>query len=169
MSNNSEKIVQQIRSLFEALLVRVRNTTDEPPSAYAMEHHLFADLLELGRLFLQCSYCSQQEALASVETVNVAGNSLPLKGLRSRLVRSVFGKFTIERGYYYAEKQGYHLLDARLNMPEDSTTDLLREWQSTLACYDPFVSAKARKPAARRRLSSPPSTQLLPVPVLPRR
>jgi hypothetical protein len=138
MSNNSVKIVQQIRSLFEAMLSNVQKTSDAPPSAYAMEHRLFADLLEIGRLSLQCYYCSQHDALASVETVKVAENTLPLKGLRSRSVRSVFGKFTFERGYYYANKQGYHLLDARLNMPEDSITDLLREWQSTLACYDPY-------------------------------
>jgi hypothetical protein len=138
MSNNSGKIVQQIRTLFEALLANIQNTADGPPSAYAMEHRLFTDLLEIGRLSLHGFYCSQQEALASVETVKVGENSLPLKGLRSRSVRSVFGQFTIERGYYYANKEGYHLLDAWLNMPEHSTTDLLREWQSTLACYDPY-------------------------------
>jgi hypothetical protein len=156
MSNNSDKIVQQIRAQFESLLVNIQASSGEPPSAYAMERRLFTDLLALGRLMLQCFYCSQHAALASVRNVEVGGNSLPLKGLRSRSVRSVFGKFTFERGYYYAEKQGYHLLDARLNMPEDSTTDLLREWQSTMACYDPyhktcktFSSIFGQRPSAR--------------------
>jgi hypothetical protein len=138
MSNNSELIVQQIQSQFDTLLARARNTGAQPQSAYSMEHDLFAGMLELGRLVLKYSYCLQQEALASVEVVNVGGKRLPLKGMRSRSVRSVFGKFTFERGYYYAEKQGYHLVDALLNLPEDSTTDLLREWESKLACYDPY-------------------------------
>lgn len=156
MSNNSDKIVQQIRAQFESLLANIQANADAPPSAYAMERRLFTDLLELGRLLLQCFYCSQQAALASVKNVEVGGKCLPLKGLRSRSVRSVFGKFTFERGYYYAEKQGYHLLDARLNMPEDSTTDLLREWQSTMACYDPYhktcktlSSILGQRPSAR--------------------
>ena len=156
MSNNSDKIVQQIRAQFELLLANVQATTDEAPLAYAMERHLFTDLLVLGRSMLHCFYCMQQEALASVETVNVGDKCLPRKGLRRRSVRSVFGKFTFERSYYYADNQGYHLLDARLNMPEESTSDLLREWQSTMACYDPYhktcktlSSILGQRPSAR--------------------
>ena len=105
MSNNSDKIVQQIRSLFELLLANIQANTDDPPSAYAMERRLFTDLLALGRSMLQCFYCVQQAALSSVETVNVGDKCLPRKGLRLRSVRSVFGKFTIERSYYYADNR----------------------------------------------------------------
>jgi hypothetical protein len=141
MSDNSVEIVQQIRLQFEALLARVQVNSGEPPSAYAMERRLVTDLLELGRLLLQCFFCSQHTALEAVETVEVGGKQLPLHGLKRRSLRSVFGKITFMRGYYYAENQGYHLLDARLNLTTGGASDLLREWRSTLACYNAYHKA----------------------------
>ena len=141
MSDNSVEIVQQIRVQFEALLARVQVSSGEPPTAYEMERHLVTDLLDLGRLLLQCFFCSQHAALEAVESVEIGGKQLPLHGLKRRSLRSVFGKITFMRGYYYAENQGYHLLDARLNLTTDGTSDLLREWRSTLACYNAYHKA----------------------------
>lgn len=138
MSDNSTEIVQQIRMQFEALLARVQSSTAEPPTAYEMERSLVTDLLELGRLLLQCYFCSQHAALQSVASVELGDKRLPLHGLKQRSVRSVFGKIRFVRGYYYAVKQGYYLLDARLNLPMGCTSDLLREWRSTLACYNAY-------------------------------
>ena len=107
MSNNSDEIVQQIRVQFETLLASVQKTTDEPVSAYEMERRLLTDLLELGRLLLLSFFCAQQTALERVARVEVGGNCLPLHGLRQRSVRSVFGKVSFMRGYYYQDKQGY--------------------------------------------------------------
>ena len=140
MSDNSTEIVQQIRVHFEALLARVQVSSDAPPTAYEMERRLVTDLLELGRLLLQCFFCSQHAALEAVESVEVGGKQLPLHEQKRRSLRSVFGKITFTRGYYYEEKAkpGYHLLDARLNLPTGRTSDLLREWRSLLACYNAY-------------------------------
>ena len=156
MSNNSEEIVQQIRVHFETLLASVRNTTGKPVSAYEMERRLLTDLLELGRLLLLAFFCAQQDALKGVACVDVGGNRLPLHGLRRRCVLSVFGKVSFMRGYYYQDKQGYFLLDARLNLPKESASDLWRQWRSHLACYSPYhktgktlASLLGQRPSAR--------------------
>jgi len=138
MSDNSVEIVQQIRAQFEALLTQVQVTSGEPPSAYEVEKRLVTDLLELGRLLLTCFFCSQQSALEAVISVEFNGQRLPLHGSRRRSLYSVFGKIVFWRGYFYCNKQGYCLLDARLNLPERSVSDLFREWRSRLACYNPY-------------------------------
>ena len=61
-----------------------------------------------------------------------------LHGKKKRSLRSIFGKITFFRNYYYQEGHSYFLLDARLKLPEHSLSDLLREWLSQLACYLPY-------------------------------
>lgn len=140
MPSNSTEIVQQIRLQFESILTRVQDRSGEPPSAYVMERRLVRDLLELGRLLFECFFCSQHSAIETVESVDVGGERLPLHGKKRRSLRSVFGKITFERSYYYQAKlkHGYYLLDARLNLTLGGTSDLLREWHSTIACYTAY-------------------------------
>ena len=140
MSDNPRDIVQQIRAQFESILARVQVRSDEPPSAYIMERRLVTEVLALGRLLLECFYCSQQASLEAIQSVDINGERVPLHGLRQRSVVSVFGKIRFMRGYYYGGEasRGYHLLDARLNMPKHSASDLLMEWRSQLACDSAF-------------------------------
>ena len=138
MPTDPQEIVQQIRAQLETLLAFVLETTGEPPSAYQMERHLVSRLLELGRLLLLTFFCVQQRALETTAHVTLNGKPLPCIGLRPRSVRSVFGKVRFERTYYYADNQGYFLLDARLNLPRKSGSDLWREWRLKLACSVPY-------------------------------
>jgi len=134
MSTDPKEIVLQIRAQLETLLAFVQETSGEPPSAYQMERHLVSHLLELGRMLLLAFFCAQHRALESREQVRVDGKVLPRIGVRPRCVRSVFGKMSFVRSYYYADKQGYFLLDARVNLPKHSASDLLREWRLKLGC-----------------------------------
>jgi hypothetical protein len=141
MPSNPEEIVQQMRAQFETLLAYVQNTSGEPVSAYEMERRLVTDLLALGRLLLLSFVCTQQKALEDVESVHVGGKRLPRHSMKKRSLRSVFGKITFVRGYYYQDNQGYFLLDTRLNLPQESASDLFRQWRSHLACYHPYNKA----------------------------
>jgi hypothetical protein len=138
MSTDPQQIVLQIRAQLESLLAFVLDTSGEAPSAYQMERHLVSRLLELGRLLLLAFFCAQQRVLEPSAHVMVNGKRLPCIGLRPRCVRSVFGKLRFERSYYYADHQGYFLLDARLNLPRHSASDLLREWRLKLGCSVPY-------------------------------
>jgi len=138
MATDPQEIVQQIRAQFETLLAFVQETSGEPPCAYQMERHLVSRLLELGRTLLLAFFCAQQRALEGEAHVTVNGKVLARIGVRPRCVRSVFGKMRFVRSYYYADKQGYFLLDARLNLPKHSASDLLREWRLKLACCVPY-------------------------------
>jgi hypothetical protein len=138
MDPNSEEIVQQIRGNFEALLAYVLQSEDQVPSAYQVERHLLTNLIGLGRALLLAFLLTQQARLQRIGTIRVNGQVLNLHGKKRRALRSIFGKITFERGYYYTEGQGYFLLDARLKLPEHSLSDLLREWLCQLACYLPY-------------------------------
>src|SRR5271165_3929946 len=116
MDPNSEEIVLQIRGKFEALLAYVVQTGEQTPSAYQVERHL----LSLGRALLLAFVLTQQARLQQVATVCVNGQVLGLHGKKRRALRSIFGKITFERGYYYQAGRSYFLLDARLKLPEHS-------------------------------------------------
>jgi hypothetical protein len=138
MNPNSEDIVQQIKDKFEALLAYVSQTQGETPSIYQVERHLLTHLLSLGRALLLAFILTQQAQIKEIATVCVNGKVLGLHGRKKRSLRSIFGKITFERGYYYREGKSYFLLDARLKLPENSLSDLLREWLCQLACYVPY-------------------------------
>lgn len=138
MDPNSEEIVLQIRGKFEALMAYVLQSGEQTPSAYQVERHLLTHLLSLGRALLLAFVLTQQARLQQVASVCVNGQVLGLHGKKRRALRSIFGKITFERGYYYQAGRSYFLLDARLKLPEHSLSDLLREWLCQLACYLPY-------------------------------
>jgi hypothetical protein len=138
MDPDSEEIVLQIRGKFEALLAYVTESEDQVPSAYQVERHLLTNLIRLGRALLLAFILTQQARIQQIDSVRVNGQALRLHGKKRRSLRSIFGKITFERGYYYQKGRSYFLLDARLKLPEHSLSDLLREWVCHLACYLPY-------------------------------
>jgi hypothetical protein len=137
MNTNIQEIVLQIRQQFEGLLADVLNGTADGPSACQMERDLFARLLEIGKSLFLTFILTQESKLHGVASAQVNGKSLPLHSRRKRSLRTIFGKVKFDRGYYYEDGcgKGYFLLDALLNLPVKSTSDLLREWPQQLSCY----------------------------------
>jgi len=157
MNPNSEEIVQQIKDKFEDLLAYILKNEGDAPSIYQVERHLLSHLLFLGRALLLAFILTQQARLKPIASVRVNGQVLPLHSLKKRSLRSIFGKITWERGYYYQAGRGYFLLDARLKMPEKSLSDLLREWLCQLACYLPYHrSGKILTDLVAQKLSARP-------------
>lgn len=143
MDTNPDEIVQQIRSTFDTILAYVARTDESVPSAYQVERHLLTTLLSLGRGLMLVFFLTQQSRIRDISTVCVNGQELPLHCKKKRSLRSIFGKVAFERGYYYREGCGsYFLLDARLQLPEHSLSDLLREWLSRVACYVPYHKSR---------------------------
>ena len=100
---------------------------------------------------------TQQAQIKYFATVCVNGKVLALHGRKKRSLRSIFGKITFERGYYYREGKSYFLLDARLKLPENSLSDLLREWLCQLACYLPYnKSGSLLKDVIAQKLTTRP-------------
>ena len=138
MTPDSQEIVQQIKDKFDEIITFVTQNQQHCPSIYQAEKHLLASLLGLGRTLLLAFIMTQQEKLQHTDSICLNGENLPIHSLKRRSYRSVFGKLTFKRAYYYKSGQSYFLLDAKLKMPENSLSDLLREWLSEMACYLPY-------------------------------
>ena len=141
MTPNSQEIVQQIRDKFEEIITFITQNQQESPSIYQTEKYLLTSLLSLGQNLLLAFIMTQQEKLENTDSVCLNGDKLPIHSLKRRSYRSIFGKLNFKRAYYYKAGQSYFLLDAKLKMPENSLSDLLREWLSELACYMPYHKA----------------------------
>ena len=138
MTPNSQEIVQQIKDKFEEIITFVTQNQQGPPSIYQAEKHLLASLLSLGRDLLLAFIMTQQDQLKHIDRICLNGENLPIHSLKRRSYRSIFGKINFKRAYYYKKGQSYFLLDAKLKMPENTLSDLLREWISQTACYLPY-------------------------------
>jgi hypothetical protein len=138
MDTNSDQIVQQIRNQFESLLASMLT---QAPTADQMERRLFSGLIQLGRSMFLAFIMFQEARLHGIQAVQVDGQVLPLHSRRRRSLRTVFGKISFTRGYYFSNGMRHFLLDARLNLPKKSMSDMLREWLLKLACEMPYKKA----------------------------
>ena len=144
MSANSQEIVLQIRTEFEAMLNSLVHTSKEvPPTAYEIEQNLWQQMLELG-CSLMALFLVQQAQSIVLETVTTSqGDILPAHDNKTRTYQSVFGEIHFSRRYYYLPGKGVFALDADLNLPTEATSDLLQEWQEHLGVYMPYHQANA--------------------------
>ena len=141
MTPDSQEIVQQIKDKFDEIITFVTQNQKHSPSIYQAEKYLLASLLSLGRDLLLAFIMTQQDQLKHINSICLNGEILPIHSLKKRSYRSVFGKLTFKRAYYYKPGESYFLLDAKLKIPENSLSDLLREWLSEMACYLPYHKA----------------------------
>jgi hypothetical protein len=110
--------------------------------AHELEQGLWSRLLQLGHE-LQAAYfalagdgdCGETLILADGRVVK----RLPTR--HGRPYRSMFGDFTLER-VVYGTREGQAIkavpLDARLALPEDKSSYLLRDWDQALAVENPY-------------------------------
>ena len=139
MNPNSQEIVQQIQAKFNALLASVTKKEDDCPTLYQIECNLLAQLLEIAKMLVLTFILTQQERLKDVKTVTINAKVLPLHATKRRTLRSLFGRITFQRNYYYTHQEGYFLLDATLQLPDKSLSYLLREFLGELSCYLPYL------------------------------
>jgi hypothetical protein len=142
MPANSDEILQQVRSEFEAVLTFVLEASPQTvPDADTMERGLFRKLFALGCMLLRL-YFKQQDRLISPTTVpGKEGSELPWHSQKMRTYLSVFGEVRFARRYYYLPGEGRSPLDATLNLPEEAASDLLREWRERLSVYGSYHKA----------------------------
>lgn len=139
MPANSEEILHEVRSEFEALLAGVLEATPQTVGdADTMERAVFRQLLALGRRLLHL-YFHQQDRLIAPETVaGSEGRALAYHSHKQRTYLSVFGEVPVNRRYYYQPGEGHCPLDATLNLPACGPSDLLREWREKLSMYGSY-------------------------------
>lgn len=144
MPANSQEIVQQIRTEFEAMLTDLIQTNPEQVlTADAIERNLWQQMLALGCSCMALFLVRQAEAVAPPRLTTQEGQTLPSHDDKERTYHWVFGEIRFARRYYYRPGSGAFALDAALNLPPEATSDLLREWQERLGVYLPYHQADA--------------------------
>ncbi|MGZ9057575.1 ISKra4 family transposase [Methylomagnum sp.] len=115
--------------------------------AHELERGLWQSLLRLGH-DLQAQYFALAGDGDCGETLTLADGRV-VKRLPERHVRpyqSIFGDFTVER-VVYGTREGQRIeaapLDARLGLPEDKFSYLLRDWDQALAVETPYGQVNA--------------------------
>ena len=115
--------------------------------AHALERSLWHHLLQLGH-DLQAAYFALAGDGDCGETLTLADGRVVkrLPELHSRPYQSIFGKFTLAR-VVYGTREGQRIeaapLDARLGLPEDQCSYLLRDWNQALVVENPYAQVDA--------------------------
>jgi hypothetical protein len=142
MSTNSQEIVQQVRTEFEALITKMILPNSQPaPTADAMERDLWKSMLQLGRGLMATFLVRRAEEVAPPTVSLGEATALPYHEEVQRSYHCVFGKIRFARRYYYRPGQGAFPADADLNLPPNACSDLVREWQERLGAYIPYTEA----------------------------
>jgi hypothetical protein len=144
MSANSQEIVQQVRSEFEALITNmILSNTQRVPTADTMERNLWKSMLLLGRGLMAAFLVHRAEEVAPPNVTHNETMPLPYHDQVERSYHCVFGKIRFARRYYYRPGQGAFPADADLNLPTNACSDLVREWQERLGVSLPYTQANA--------------------------
>ncbi len=142
MTANSDKILQQVRAEFEAILTFVLEASPKTvPDADTMERGLFRQLFALGCMLLRLYFNQQDRRIAPATVSGKEGRELPYHSQKQRTYLSIFGEVRFSRRYYYLKGEGCYPLDATLNLPDSGASDLLREWRERLSLYGSYHKA----------------------------
>lgn len=144
MSTNSQEIVQQVRTEFEALITNmILSTPQQALTADTMERNLWKCMLQLGRGLIAAFLVHRAEEVAPPNVTHNEAAPLPYHDQVERSYHCVFGKIRFARRYYYRPGQGAFPADADLNLPTNACSDMVREWQERLGAYLPYTEANS--------------------------
>jgi hypothetical protein len=144
MSTNSQEIVQQVRTEFEALITNmILSTPQQTLTADRMERNLWKCMLQLGRGLIAAFLVHRAEEVAPPNVTHNEAAPLPYHDQVERSYHCVFGKIRFARRYYYRPGQGAFPADADLNLPTNACSDMVREWQERLGAYLPYTEANS--------------------------
>ena len=157
MSFNTEKIVQDIRTEFESMLLYVAGSA--PVTADQAERELFKRLLDLGAQLLSVFFHQQTASYPHTPVKTETGVELPYLCDKKRSYYSIFGKLAVWRPYFYAKDGGSASpLDAELSLGANCYSDLLRELAENLGVD---VTYEKVSEIFGRLLGQPLSTQAI--------
>jgi hypothetical protein len=108
--------------------------------AYRMEKELRKRIMELGVVLLKLYFAAKGTGDVG-ETLTLEDGSVLKreKGLRERILFSVFGKLKVPRTCYRVKgRAGIMPLDAQANLPDRTYSYLLQEFMDLLGITDPF-------------------------------
>src|ERR1700679_4006080 len=115
MSANSQEIVQQVRTEFEALITKMILPNPQPVlTADAMERDLWKYMLQLGRGLMAAFLVHHAQEVAPPNVLLGEATVLPYHEDVERSYHCVFGKIRFARRYYYRPGQSAFPLDADL-------------------------------------------------------
>jgi len=139
---NSDQIVHDIRAQVESLLTTMTGTQAQTMTADAIERVLVRQVLEIGRLLLYLFLVWRAQTSPQQASRTPMGVDLPFHAHRRRTYRSIFGAIRFWRPYFYRASQGGDVpLDAALQLPRTSWSDLVREHVAALVVQIPYRKA----------------------------
>ncbi len=116
----------------------------EDMTAYQMEQHIFAKVMQMGFAAMKCYFAEKgtgergQDLLLDDGTVAIKQDVLC-----GRAYFSVFGKFTVPRTAYQATGRASVMpLDAQADLPERCYSYLLQEWMDHLSIRHAFKESE---------------------------
>ena len=139
MASQADTSVAQVQQEFQDLVRYVTGPDTATSTAYEVERTLFRRLLALGLSLLRLFFLTRAAERPPAPAPTPAAPPWTAHGRRLTTYRSVFGKLSFARHAFSAPGRPMaYPLDARLSLPADSYSDLLREWAaygSTDAAY----------------------------------
>jgi hypothetical protein len=129
----------------EQLLELVRQAAQQGRAVHELERDIWGQVLQLGRaalgLFLELQGTGDLGPTVTLSNGNTAAR---LPDTHTRPYRSVFGDFTLQRTCY-GTRDGQKIalvpLDARLQLPEETCSYLLQQWNQALGAESAFGRA----------------------------
>jgi Uncharacterised protein family (UPF0236) len=124
--------IEDMHNQLDEILSGLEKESKRGTKAHKVELGLFRALLEMGLRLLKYYICLVQGVLDSEAGPNDSlSQKMRNKGASTRVYFSLFGKLKIIRAKYYSKTDRTNYpLDARLGLPEDSYSYVLKDWLS---------------------------------------
>jgi hypothetical protein len=139
--------LEEIVSYFDrncAVLMEWARSAPAGTTVYAAEAEILKRMLEIGKdalsAFLAAEASRDRHQRAPFAT-DAATGALKYNGMRAGLYFSVFGRIEYRRDYYRGDGRGHYPLDARLNVPPQGDSDLLRKMREELSLHMSYEEA----------------------------
>lgn len=132
-SLNTEALNQSTKNL----QTFIRDAAENGTAAHEVELGIWTRMLQMGRqafgIFLDCQGTGELGESVELSCGNVVRR---LENLHSRSLRTIFGKFELNRAVYGSretQKIEFVPLDTRLQLPESEFSYVLQDWDEAIA------------------------------------
>lgn len=130
-----ERVVKQIRELFQLFAPGQRATLDE------IEGKVFSLMMEIGRLLIEGIIRSRGTGFIGKKIRTPSGDVASYHGVRKRSIETLMGTVEIHRAYYYTGECGYVPLDESLYLPQEGYSYAAQEAMSLFAIEDSYAES----------------------------
>jgi len=141
-TNPNDTIISEFNDICRRLLESAVNS--EPGrSAFEMEKLTFSTLLEIGAATMRAYFATQAAHYRQDVVTDPEGRIMHYRGERRGRYYSIYGDIDFWRSYCCGDGEGFHAMDAGLNLPKTGQSDYARMMVEELANDMSFEKATA--------------------------